>query len=126
MAEKYYSVSPYCYCHNNPLNCIDLFGAEDQNSKIYWQQVAKGMSSMFGGLASMAICFTAAAEAPVASKAGLVSFGKTSLGTATLGLANVVAGLSIIHKGKADVQPQIDNTRVKNYDVYDKYHEIQD
>ena len=29
MCEKYYSVSPYAYCGNNPVNRIDLDGRED-------------------------------------------------------------------------------------------------
>ncbi|MDR3046465.1 MAG: RHS repeat-associated core domain-containing protein [Bacteroidales bacterium] len=28
MAEKYYSVSPYAYCANNPINAIDLTGKD--------------------------------------------------------------------------------------------------
>jgi hypothetical protein len=30
-AEKYYNVSPYAYCHNNPLNRIDPDGKDDKN-----------------------------------------------------------------------------------------------
>ena len=26
LCEKYYNVSPYAYCHNNPVNLIDLYG----------------------------------------------------------------------------------------------------
>ena len=29
LAEKYYSVSPYAYCHNNPVNRIDSDGCDD-------------------------------------------------------------------------------------------------
>lgn len=27
LAEKYYSISPYAYCGNNPINAVDLNGA---------------------------------------------------------------------------------------------------
>lgn len=29
LAEKYYGVSPYAYCHDNPINAIDLDGRDD-------------------------------------------------------------------------------------------------
>ena len=29
LAEKYYSVSPYVYCHNNPMNVVDFDGMTD-------------------------------------------------------------------------------------------------
>ena len=28
MAEKYYNVSPYAYCANNPIRCVDIIGKE--------------------------------------------------------------------------------------------------
>ena len=31
LAEKYYSISPYAYCHNNPVNRIDPDGKNDKN-----------------------------------------------------------------------------------------------
>ena len=39
LAEKYYSVSPYAYCGNNPVNRIDPGGKdwyETNNRKIFW------------------------------------------------------------------------------------------
>ena len=33
LAEKYYSVSPYAYCHNNPINMIDPNGMGDYYTK---------------------------------------------------------------------------------------------
>jgi len=32
LAEKYYSISPYAYCHDNPVNKIDPDGRGDENS----------------------------------------------------------------------------------------------
>lgn len=29
LAEKYYNVSPYAYCHDNPMNAIDPDGRDD-------------------------------------------------------------------------------------------------
>ena len=29
LAEKYYSISPYAYCHNNPIRSIDINGKAD-------------------------------------------------------------------------------------------------
>jgi len=31
LAEKYYSITPYAYCHNNPVNRIDPDGKNDKN-----------------------------------------------------------------------------------------------
>jgi len=33
LAEKYYSISPYAYCHNNPINMIDPNGMGDYYTK---------------------------------------------------------------------------------------------
>ena len=35
LCEKYYSVSPYVYCHNNPINRIDFTGKWDVNIHLY-------------------------------------------------------------------------------------------
>ena len=29
LCEKYYDVSPYAYCHNNPIMLVDLDGMDD-------------------------------------------------------------------------------------------------
>jgi hypothetical protein len=39
MAEKYYSISPYAYCGNNPVNRIDPNGMdwiEDKKGNVFW------------------------------------------------------------------------------------------
>ncbi len=41
MVEEYYSVSPYAYCGNNPVNRIDPDGKdwyEDENGNAFWQE----------------------------------------------------------------------------------------
>ena len=37
LAEKYYSISPYTYCMNNPINHIDMFGL--------WDEIANGYTT---------------------------------------------------------------------------------
>lgn len=36
MAEKYYSISPYAYCANNPINVIDPDGKDIIPSEVFW------------------------------------------------------------------------------------------
>jgi RHS repeat-associated protein len=36
LAEKYYNVSPYAYCHNNPINRIDIDGLYDFEGISNW------------------------------------------------------------------------------------------
>jgi hypothetical protein len=41
LAEKYYSISPYAYCNNNPVNYIDPTGMdwyEDENGNAMWRR----------------------------------------------------------------------------------------
>ena len=35
LCEKYYSISPYVYCHNNPMNRIDIDGKWDVHVHVY-------------------------------------------------------------------------------------------
>ena len=35
-AEKYYNISPYVYCHNNPINRIDIDGLYDFEGISNW------------------------------------------------------------------------------------------
>ncbi|WP_291584742.1 RHS repeat-associated core domain-containing protein [Bacteroides sp.] len=41
-AERYYSISPYAYCNNNPVNCIDPDGRDwyrhNETGNYYWQE----------------------------------------------------------------------------------------
>ena len=43
LCEKYYSVSPYAYCHNNPVNRID----PDGKDVLIWYQDARGNNRYF-------------------------------------------------------------------------------
>ena len=43
LCEKYYSVSPYAYCHNNPVNRID----PDGKDVLIWYQDAQGNNRYF-------------------------------------------------------------------------------
>ncbi|WP_260458527.1 RHS repeat-associated core domain-containing protein [Bacteroides salyersiae] len=42
LCEKYYSISPYAYCNNNPVNCIDPDGRDwyrhNETGDYYWQE----------------------------------------------------------------------------------------
>ena len=42
LCEKYYSISPYVYCNNNPVNCIDPDGRDwyqnNTTGAYYWQE----------------------------------------------------------------------------------------
>ena len=46
LAEKYYAVSPYVYCNNNPILRLDLDGLTD------WKVFRQGAYSFVGGVAS--------------------------------------------------------------------------
>ncbi|MCQ2144260.1 MAG: hypothetical protein MJY72_00795 [Bacteroidales bacterium] len=40
LAEKYYPLTSYAYCHNNPIFLIDPFGTADgKPNKILWKGV---------------------------------------------------------------------------------------
>ena len=45
LAEKYYNISPYAYCANNPVNFVDPDGRDvwhlNQDGKITWQEESK-------------------------------------------------------------------------------------
>lgn len=50
LAEKYYNISPYAWCGNNPVNYIDPFGmdmdwVEDKNHHVYWDDNAKSQET---------------------------------------------------------------------------------
>ena len=48
LAEKYYGVSPYSFCKNNPLNYVDPQGLTD------WRAVGKGALTIIGGVGTTA------------------------------------------------------------------------
>jgi RHS repeat-associated protein len=50
LAEKYYGISPYAYCANNPVNMIDPNGmwsdwVEDRQKRIYWDEQATSQAT---------------------------------------------------------------------------------
>ncbi len=78
MAEKYYSVSPYAYCNNNPVNRIDPNGMTD------WKTVRQGAYSVVGGVASTiggAVMAGASAGTLAGLSAFLISDGIVAIGT---------------------------------------------
>ena len=48
LCEKYYSISPYAYCANDPVNLVDPSGMTD------WRAVGKGALTMIGGIGTTA------------------------------------------------------------------------
>ena len=48
MAEKYYSISPYVYCLNNPLRYVDPDGREVRIAEKYREQFTNDLRNVFG------------------------------------------------------------------------------
>lgn len=95
LAEKYYPLTSYAYCHNSPIFLIDPFGTADgKPNKILWRQVGEGAASFVGGLSSMAVCYYAAANQPALGGASLMSLGTAGLGTSAIGLAQMISGFA--------------------------------
>ena len=38
LCEKYYSISPYAYCLGNPVKFVDIFGMDNGNHELSYQQ----------------------------------------------------------------------------------------
>ena len=97
LAEKYYPLTSYAYCHNSPIFLIDPFGTADgKPNKILWRQVGEGTVDMFSNAATSAMCFYAAVQPGVSQTAGVgfAYMGLMTLGTATMNLAKVVSGFA--------------------------------
>ncbi len=98
MAEKYYSVSPYAYCSNNPVNRIDLNGMTD------WIIVRQGAYSFVGWVASTiggAVMAGASSGALAGLSAFLISDGIVAIG----------AGVSLMTVGFVDDAPLTENAQ---------------
>ena len=77
-AEKYYSVSQYVYCKNNPVNRVDPNGMTD------WKKVLQGVYAVAGGVASTiggAVMAGGTGGTMAAFSAFLISDGIVSIGT---------------------------------------------
>ena len=87
LSEKYYGISPYAFCHDNPINRIDPDGRAD------WELVLKGAlttaagaSTFVGGMAAIGASGGLAAGIGVL---GIIS-GNTSIG---IGISMMTVGL---------------------------------
>jgi hypothetical protein len=90
MAHNLLSISPYVYCHNNPLNRLDPDGLVD------WKRVGKGALTMLGGGIETTSGITVGlltSPTIVGSGIGgiLATHGIASMG---FGLANTAAGFA--------------------------------
>ena len=87
MAEKYYSISPYAYCHNDPINRFDVNGFADYKRITNGIMLTgSGVMMVFGGI-SMAYASSGLAAA---AGAGLITEGSVQTG---LGLTKIIAGI---------------------------------
>jgi len=48
MAEKYYPLSPYCYCAGNPVRLVDPFGREIRVAQEFQEQFKQDLQNVFG------------------------------------------------------------------------------
>ena len=126
LAEKYYSISPYVYCHNNPINWIDRDGNID------WRLIKKGAVGLGVGVGStIAGVAITGGSAGVASPAGAIMvvdgvvgilFGATYLLLGTL-TSPSEENDKLIELGPTDVT----NTLAKSGDIMmnNQYQEIE-
>ena len=83
LAEKYYYVSPYVYCLNDPLNRIDPDGQTD------WRLVAAGALATVSGVGTLAGVIvtevgTAAVATPLCAFVAVEGFTAIGLGVSTM------------------------------------------
>ena len=98
LAEKYYSISPYTFCHNNPIIRFDPNGLVD------WKLFRSGLYTTIGGVMST-VGGSALAGATGGVAAGLSAFiisdGILAIGT---GMALMTAGLTDDSQLSEDIQ----------------------
>ncbi|MCQ2115101.1 MAG: RHS repeat-associated core domain-containing protein [Bacteroidales bacterium] len=87
MAEKYYDVSPYGYCHNVPIMNVDPTGTVD------WNTVGSGVLAIAGGVCTFSFCLGANLESGGIASALLVPFAIEGLGSIGLGTSYVISGI---------------------------------
>ncbi|MBQ6732952.1 MAG: hypothetical protein IJR06_07550, partial [Paludibacteraceae bacterium] len=97
LAEKYPDVSPYVYCHGNPVVRIDPDGQAD------WKSIGYGVFSVYSGVTQIeggaGLVATPTGVSQVVG-ATLIASGITTIG---LGVTKIVAG--VIDNGKASSIP---------------------
>lgn len=126
MAEKYYSVSPYAYCHLNPLNRIDYDG------KVDWRLIKKGAVGLGAGAGSaIAGAVITGGTVGAASPAGAIMVVDGVVGI-LLGTTYILTGLltspskendKLMEVGPSDVT----NTFAKSSDLMmnNQHHEFE-
>ena len=99
MAEKYYGMTPYGYCLNNPINLIDPTGA------VSWELIAKGTVSFALGSVSTAILVASTAASSGAASPLTLPLSVEAFGELGLGVTYVILGLCADNDEKSDSLP---------------------
>jgi len=96
LAEKYYSISPYAYCLNNPVKFIDPDGRDPRKFE-HWIQFGKTVNNSISAIVT----------------AGLQIAGKAQLGTTTAGLNLNAASIDVVGTRDGKFTPSKDSPEVR-------------